>query len=381
MKGVRLFLVFGAPIFSALVLIYLLLPGTLVSATELDVRDTGAIEERLRRLRDYAAQDVCEAPKEPPTIVPPGSETDTDRVFRPVPVDPETTEVPAAVAKSASQPARGADTGDAGSGEAGETAAEAAGTNGAGEPPTDSQPRSLADLIRESTLLILALGEDESGIGTGFVVDDRHVVTNYHVVDGASTLLATSRTSGRMMEFELVASVEGDVLGGVADLALLRAREPLGLARLPVVPFPNEMDGVFAAGYPGFVVAMDQGFRDLIAGDMESAPSIVITQGRISTIQNRDGTSPLVVHSAEISQGNSGGPLIDECGRVVGINTLGRTDLENDAKRTVFYAQPTQMALKAFADTGADFHVIEGYCGTVTAKDVSPPASGTPVSE
>ena len=48
---------------------------------------------------------------------------------------------------------------------------------------------------------------------------------------------------------------------------------------------------------------------------------MVLTKGTVSAVQNRERNTPMVLHSADISAGNSGGPLIDACGRVVGINT------------------------------------------------------------
>lgn len=356
MHGLKLFLLFGTPIVSALVLIHLLLPGTLIASSDLDVQSTQALEDRLERLRECVRTNSCVVPPGAPTIIAPGQ--DAERAFRPVPVDPETSEVPDIVKSSSTD---GAGTG-------------LASGNATGSDDGSTGAKTLADLIRQGTVLILA---KSAGLGSGFVVDDQHIVTNFHVVKGATQIFATSRESGRLIELQVVATAEGDAISGTADLALLRSEAPLGLGRLPLATFPNEMDGVFAAGYPGFVVATDNDFQSLVAGDFSSAPGIVITQGRVSAIQNRESPSPLVVHSAEISEGNSGGPLIDECGRVVGINTFGRTDKENAANRTVYYSQPPSTALQVFAGAGADFSVIEGYCGTLTKKDVSAGASAT----
>ena len=51
------------------------------------------------------------------------------------------------------------------------------------------------------------------------------------------------------------------------------------------------------------------------------APEVVLSKGTVSAIQNKERNTPMVLHSADISAGNSGGPLIDSCGRGVGINT------------------------------------------------------------
>ncbi|MEP3428365.1 MAG: serine protease [Roseibium sp.] len=320
-------------------------------------QNNAVLEERLASLRDFARADVCKAPAQPPTIITPEEDAKSDRVFRPVVVDPETANVPSEVIAPVSSGSKN---------DGGSTAATS------GQPAGGSNQNEgqiLADVIRNGTVLILAV---DSGIGTGFVVDEHHIITNFHVVDGATELLATSRASGRSFPVELVASVEGNPISGEADLALLKTKEKHNLERLTLVPYPNIMDGVFAAGYPGFVVQTDEDYEKLVAGDPDSAPGVVITPGRINTIQNRSGPAPLLVHSAEISQGNSGGPLVDECGRVVGINTFGRTDKKYAANRTVFYAQPSKTALDAFADAGANIHIVEGYCGTVTIKNVSP---------
>ena len=84
---------------------------------------------------------------------------------------------------------------------------------------------------------------------------------------------------------------------------------------------PASLSDVVAAGYPSIAIAQDRNLRRLAAGDLKAAPEVVLTKGTVSAVQNKERNTPMVLHSADISAGNSGGPLIDSCGRVVGINT------------------------------------------------------------
>src|SRR3546814_12594507 len=71
---------------------------------------------------------------------------------------------------------------------------------------------------------------------------------------------------------------------------------------------------------------------DLIAGDAGPTPDLNLTQGVVQSVQNSPQGVPVLVHTASVLQGNSGGPLVDACGRVVGINTFIAVDAEKSAR-------------------------------------------------
>ena len=144
-----------------------------------------------------------------------------------------------------------------------------------------------------------------SGTGSGFIWDDRgHVVTNLHVVAGASEA-SVRLNDGRDYPAGLVGA------SPVHDLAVLQIRVPFNLPSPVPVGSSNDLkvgQKVFAIGNPfgldwtlttGIVSALD---RSLTAED-----------GR--TIQH------LIQTDAAINPGNSGGPLLDSAGRLIGINT------------------------------------------------------------
>ncbi len=179
--------------------------------------------------------------------------------------------------------------------------------------------------------------DNEAGRGTGFGVgaegeDAQTFVTNRHVVMVGEELYDTvylyidgaDITDGKTL-------VKCDVLyvGEDADYAIIQAKAPVkGVATLPLLPAEIMETGeqVYALGFPGVA--------DIVTDSNHyTVEDITVTDGIISRyITSTDKFSKdygvpekLIAHTASINHGNSGGPLINELGQVIGINTYGIT--------------------------------------------------------
>ncbi|MGE0095576.1 MAG: serine protease [Alphaproteobacteria bacterium] len=196
--------------------------------------------------------------------------------------------------------------------------------------------KELSDRLEKSTVLLIVQG----GSGTGFFVGPQMIVTNRHVAEKArdGIVLVTSRTLGRIQAARVIKMTPQGETGSL-DFALLRLETAVAPATLTLTPSAPKLSTVYAAGYPGLIMQGDRGFMKLASGDAFASPDLSLTRGEVQSLQTTIVGLPAIVHTASVLGGNSGGPLVDSCGRVVGVNTFIAVDQEQSGR--VSYAQPT----------------------------------------
>lgn len=148
----------------------------------------------------------------------------------------------------------------------------------------------------------------QEGAGSGFVVDEAgHILTNYHVIEGAQQIEVT---------FSEDAVLQAEVVGADPrnDIAVLELSEsaPNGL----LVPAPLGTSGTLQVGQ-----------RAVAIGNPFGEFGRTLTTGVISalnrTLEGPGGTeiNGVIQTDASINRGNSGGPLLNSAGRVIGVNS------------------------------------------------------------
>jgi S1-C subfamily serine protease len=264
-------------------------------------------------------------------------------------------------------------------------------------PPAQGQTpqapaANLAELLERSTVMIIAIapGNAGAGHGTGFFVSGDTVLTNAHVVEGGvgGQIFITSATLGRAIPAQVTAISRapdgGNVQPGMLDIAVLKLAEPVaGAQPLALTTQGGRLTDVVAAGYPATVLQQETDIRalvqELMQGRMSRPPELVVTRGVVSSVQQVGGNLTVLPHSADISAGNSGGPLVDNCGRVVGINTfVTRSSAFADR---VKYAQKSDSLLSWLQQNNVTVETRADACTPVTpGLPAAPPAAAPPTT-
>ena len=250
----------------------------------------------------------------------------------------------------------------------------------------EERRRAVAAVMETATVWIIAEDDERIASGSGFIVGNGYIATNAHVVEklgkDASVYVLNERIPARKADIVRIAS---DTTAGGAvgrkDFALLRFDPPKGV-ELPVLVLNldvKRMDRVSAWGYPMMATQFDIRTERLQEGDMHGleSPPVIYTEGTVNAIVHaRAGDA--IVHSAQIAGGNSGGPLVNGRGEVVGMNTWGYR--EDDEGAFLNGAQPADELARFLTENGVIPKLADGQrlAARPERKPENPPAASRP---
>jgi 2-alkenal reductase len=244
----------------------------------------------------------------------------------------------------------------------------------AAQTPTQSQMTKVevVDQVGEAVVTVynlttgpnlLGQGQAEAqvqGAGTGFIISEEgYIVTNWHVVEGGDAFVVYL-SDGTEVEAELIGIDPRD------DLAVVK----IDPASVPAVVEFGDSD------------ALKPGQDVLAIGSPLGAFTNTVTAGIVSGVGRNQlaaqdpsvcqDYSNLIQHDAAINSGNSGGPLFNMQGEVIGVNTLGISEqTSGQSVQGIFFAIPSNTVegvVNQLIETGS---ITRGYLG-VTYYELFP---------
>jgi S1-C subfamily serine protease len=232
--------------------------------------------------------------------------------------------------------------------------ADATTTDGASWSVNEIYERAARGVVQINSLN----GSQRRALGSGFVVDKAgNIVTNYHVIEGADTI---------RVSFSNRDTVAASVVGTdpSTDLAVLRVDASAGALKPLQLGDSDDVrvgDPVVAIGNP---FGLD---RTVTAG-------IVSALQRLITAPNQFTIDHVIQTDAPINQGNSGGPLLNDRGQVIGVNTQIQTGGTSVGNVGIGFAVPSNTVKDVLAQllqTGRVDHAYLGIGGRPVTGDLA----------
>ncbi len=270
-----------------------------------------------------------------------------------------------------------------------------------------AQAANVAELLEKSTVLVLlktkAAGNAAAGSsqGSGFFISDQHIVTNKHVVENADPdlVFVASKAFNGARRARIVGVTEAALNPNELspDIAVLEIDPPAGVKPLGLGTTPAKLSTAYVAGFPGFLVRHDTAFDRFLqqltetvatdGGDQALAAKLIETPGadlrygRINNVMRvGGGEMPVVIHDMQLAPGNSGGPLVDACGRLGGINTAffssGFDPQHPGPMQQGNVAQDVSVLRKFLAEKAIAFTADDAACAPPGAGAAPPPPAG-----
>jgi S1-C subfamily serine protease len=233
----------------------------------------------------------------------------------------------------------------------GETGAESVGAIYAKAAPAVVQ-------VTSSVVTQTFFGEQRGeALGSGFVIDkDGHIVTNYHVIEGASEVFVNFSQEDRIKATIVGSDPQTDVALLKID-AHRRALSPISIGNSSAV---RVGDDVVAIGNP---FGLD---RTVTAGIVSALQRQIISPSNFPI-------DKVIQTDAAINKGNSGGPLLNAQGEVIGVNTQIAT-AGSEGNVGIGFAVPINTVVSVVGELMRSGSVEHAYLG-VEMTDVTPAIS------
>ncbi|WP_026606809.1 S1 family peptidase [Methylocapsa acidiphila] len=255
------------------------------------------------------------------------------------------------------------------------------------KPGEPAQAATIAQLLEKSVVYVFVLEKgDKASTGTGFFISPTQLITNRHVVEDALDdqfiFIGSKALNGaRLARVVAKTPPRQEDVGPQSDFAVLELAKPADVEALKLGPAPPKLSTAYIAGYPGFLVHADSDRIKFIEGLKEAlqrgetdeqlaarrfnVPSVDLRYGRINNVMSSGlHETPIIVHDMQVAHGNSGGPLIDGCGRLGGVNTAFLAD-----EHQVGNVALSVVALRKFlTDLHISFTADDTSCGPTTTE-------------
>lgn len=220
-----------------------------------------------------------------------------------------------------------------------------------------------------ATVMIVSYKKDGEPLGTGsgfFITNDGHILTNSHVVDimGADQI----RIYGKSIDQKGQSARKIWAIEGI-DAAILKSNKPPTVEPLSLLTVkPKKGSNVWTLGYPGKQLSNMSIFEESFDRLDATLTDGIVSRVFVGSTPGAKIKHAIIQHTAAISPGNSGGPLLNNCGLVIGINT-GTTSGEEGIDDTDFFAIASSNLLKLLNPRIPGI-VTSGDCKTQIVKEL-----------
>lgn len=203
--------------------------------------------------------------------------------------------------------------------------------------------------------------------GSGFLINSDTIITCYHVIAMSSldqaevaAVVGDSYSKNYESHIKYKVVVYGDMQVDATyvngsentDFAILRLNSPANNKKILPLAESSELEvteSIYALGFPAAVA-------ELQSVSLYDSDDVTVTDGTVSKTLT-EGKVDLIQHSAELTNGNSGGPLLNEKGEVLGIC---KGYLDSETGTNYYYAIAIDQVKKALDSVGIEYTVASG---------------------